>query len=408
MDDSRAREGELSYEEHCRILDEITEAGCLWLLYTGGEVFARRDFLDIYLHAKKNGLLVSLFTNGTLITPRVADSLAQWTPFSIEVTLYGRTKETYERLTGTPGSFNKCMRGIRLLTERRLPLKIKTMAVSINKHEIWEMKRFVEEDLGLEFRFDASINPRIDCSKGPLAVRLSPAEVVELDLLDPARIAEWKRFARQFNVPAPSSCADSEVYQCGAGINSFSINPHGKMSICVLSQFDTFDLRKGSFRTGWEGLLWEERRKKVTRMTKCVSCEIKSMCGMCPANGALEQEDPESPVDFLCQVAHLRSYALEIPIPPHGDCAYCEGGDGFEKLKRLGESFKQQQRIPEGSMPKKPGMLIPDIGPENASSEAGRPTEGCLSYYPQPLQRQRSPAPSDALASETKSSLFPM
>lgn len=219
MNDSRARDGELSFEEHCRILDEITESGCLWLLYTGGEVFARSDFLDIYLHARKNGLLVSLFTNGTLITPRAADCLARWTPLSIEITLYGRTRETYERLTGTPGSFDRCMRGIRLLTERRLPLKIKTMAVSINKHEIWDMKRFVEEDLGLEFRFDASINPRIDCSRGPLTVRLAPVEVVELDLLDRARIAEWKRFASQFNGPALSPSCDSELYQCGAGID---------------------------------------------------------------------------------------------------------------------------------------------------------------------------------------------
>ncbi|MEC4687132.1 MAG: hypothetical protein VST64_02335, partial [Nitrospirota bacterium] len=36
MGDEEARRGELTYEEHCRLLDEITEAGCLWLLYTGG------------------------------------------------------------------------------------------------------------------------------------------------------------------------------------------------------------------------------------------------------------------------------------------------------------------------------------------------------------------------------------
>jgi MoaA/NifB/PqqE/SkfB family radical SAM enzyme len=36
LSDQESRSSELSYEEHCRILDEITEAGCLWLLYTGG------------------------------------------------------------------------------------------------------------------------------------------------------------------------------------------------------------------------------------------------------------------------------------------------------------------------------------------------------------------------------------
>ena len=98
-----APEGELTYEEHCRILDEITEAGCLWLLFTGGEIFARKDFLRIYTYAKKKGLIITLFTNGTLIDEQVADTLADWWPFLVEITIYGRTKETFERVTGVPG-----------------------------------------------------------------------------------------------------------------------------------------------------------------------------------------------------------------------------------------------------------------------------------------------------------------
>ena len=82
-----------------------------------------------------------MFTNGTLMSPRVADYLVQWPPFSIEITLYGRTRETYERLTGIPGSYQRCLHGIHLLRERGLPVKLKTVAVTMNKHEIWDMKR---------------------------------------------------------------------------------------------------------------------------------------------------------------------------------------------------------------------------------------------------------------------------
>ena len=72
--------------------------GCLWLLYTGGEIFARRDFLDIYdLRQEEAACSITLFTNGTMITERIADHLAEWRPFAIEITLYGRTRETYER-----------------------------------------------------------------------------------------------------------------------------------------------------------------------------------------------------------------------------------------------------------------------------------------------------------------------
>ena len=89
--DQKAKAGELTLNEHRRILDEITNAGCLWLLFTGGEIFIRKDFLDIYTYAKQKGLLITLFSNGTLITEKIADYLAQFPPFSIEITLYSHT-----------------------------------------------------------------------------------------------------------------------------------------------------------------------------------------------------------------------------------------------------------------------------------------------------------------------------
>jgi MoaA/NifB/PqqE/SkfB family radical SAM enzyme len=129
MGDRTAQLGELTYAEHCRVLDELAEAGCLFLLYTGGEILARKDFLDIYTYARRLGFFITLYTNGNLITPKVADYLTTWRPFGLEITLYGRTRETYERLTGVPGSFDRCMEGIRLCLDRGLPLKLKTVAL---------------------------------------------------------------------------------------------------------------------------------------------------------------------------------------------------------------------------------------------------------------------------------------
>ena len=80
MSDVLARKQELSLEEHVTLLDELVEMGCLWILYTGGEVFARKDFLDIYAEAKKRGFLITIFTNGTMITPKIADYLAEYQP----------------------------------------------------------------------------------------------------------------------------------------------------------------------------------------------------------------------------------------------------------------------------------------------------------------------------------------
>jgi len=334
MDDGEARTRELSLDELKRVMDELADLGCLWLLLTGGEIFARHDFLDLYTYAKRKGFLVTLFTNGVMITERIADYLVEYRPFSIEITLYGGTKETYEALTGIPGSYEKCLRGIKLLLDRNLPLKLKTVAVSTNYHEI-PMMQEIADGLGVEFKFDAMMNPRIDCSASPLEVRLSPAEIVALDLDDPKRIAEWRRVATDFAPPPPPPGEAGESYSCGGGVNSFAIDPYGNMTICVLSHVDEYNVRDGSVAEGWDTFLRKVRHKKASRVTKCTACALKAFCGACPANSELEAGDPDAPVDFLCRTSHLRAALFDIDVRPHGDCEYCVGASQRHEIDEM-------------------------------------------------------------------------
>ncbi len=339
----KAANAELTLVEYRRILDDITNAGCLWLLFTGGEIFLRHDFLDIYTYARKKGLLITLFTNGTLITTEIAEELKRLPPFSIEVTIYGHTRETWESVTKMPGSYQRCINGIDLLMDRGLPLKLKTMAIGPNKHEIGKMQQFAEKRLGLEFKFDTMINPRVDRSRHPIDFRLTPAEVVQLDLTYKERTDELKQFAARFNNAHIDTKGPQSIYSCGAGNQSFAIDPYGRLRVCVLSSGNWYDLRQGSFNGGWEAHLAGERQKKASRTTKCSDCGLKSMCGMCPANGELECSNQETPVDYLCRTAHLRAYALDLSIAPHGECEYCPGGSRYEEMvetaKRLKERF---------------------------------------------------------------------
>lgn len=365
MGDQDARSRELTTEEHFKMLDELVEMDCFWLLYTGGEIFARKDFLEIYTYAKQKGFLITLFTNGTLINERIADYLLEFPPFAIEITLYGRTKETYEALTQVPGSYERCLRGIRLLRERGLPLKLKTVATSINKHEVSAMRRFAEEELGVEFKSDGQINPRIDCSQSPLAVRLTPEEVVALDVSVPKAAAEYRSLVER-ELASPSRTSVDTVYFCGGGRNSFSINPAGEMSICVTSQQDTFDIRQSGLKYAWEHSIRDVRNLKRTRVTKCVNCRIQSICGMCPANGEMENGNKESPVEFLCHVAHLRAAVIGVEVPAHGDCEFCAGGSGHDALLESARRIWSKEIDVESWV--SPQAILPILNNSNAST----------------------------------------
>ncbi|OIP28960.1 MAG: radical SAM/SPASM domain-containing protein [Deltaproteobacteria bacterium CG12_big_fil_rev_8_21_14_0_65_43_10] len=307
MNDQDAIARELKTREVFYIFDQIAEAGCLWLLITGGEPLLRKDFLEIYSYAKKKGFIITLFTNGTLITPEIADYLVQWPPHKVEITMYGVTGETYEGITRIPGSFNRCKRGINLLLERKIPLGLKTMAMTLNKDELWQIKGYAEE-LGVKFRFDPALNPRLDGSETPCDFRLSPEEVVELDLADGKRVKEWREFCEKFVGPSESD----NLYICGAGVSTFHIDPYGKMSACEMVRFQNYDLRRGSFEEGWQQSIPEFLNLKPEGDYPCSKCELISLCGQCPGWAWLENANLEEPVEYLCQIAHLRAEAFSI------------------------------------------------------------------------------------------------
>jgi len=313
-DDEDAAERELSYGELCDLIDQIVDEGCLWLLLTGGEPFIRPDFLDIHTYAKKKGLLVTVFTNGTLITPEVADYLARWRPFLVEITLYGCTMETYERVTGVKGSYKHCLRGIELLLERKVPLKLKSMVLTLNRHEIEEMKEFADR-LGVSFRYDPVLNVRLDGNQTPANFRIPPEEVVALDLADEKRMNEWREFCDRFWGP-PSQ--PEYLYHCGAGLNTFHIDPYGKLSACMMSRVPSYKLRQGTFHDGWQSFLRHVRAQKRTRESPCERCDLISLCGQCPGWAHLEHGDQEAPVEYLCRIAHLRAGVFGI-IRPEGE-----------------------------------------------------------------------------------------
>ncbi|HEY4052243.1 MAG TPA: radical SAM protein [Terriglobales bacterium] len=372
MGDLAAKNRELSKQEYEAILDELADMGVIWLLFTGGEIFARKDFLEIYTYAKQKGFLITLFTNGILINEKVADYLVDFPPFAIEITLYGRTRETYEALTQLPGSFDRCMRGIRLLRERGLPLKLKTVGTKVNCHEVIGMREFAEQELGVDFKFESLINPRIDCSQAPLQVRLSPEEVVALDLNWPKLAGEYRQLLEQ-TIAQPAK-PESTVYVCGGGVKSFAIDPYGYMSICVISHQETYSIRAGNVREGWEQFLFKVRQRERTRPTKCDTCRIQSVCSMCPANGELENGNQESPVDFLCEVAHLRALALGFEIPEHGDCEFCSDSERREELKGSAARIASREVNPEEWIAPKP--LLPVLNSPAASS-----CGGCGSFH---------------------------
>ena len=301
-----SKKNELTYHECCRIIDELTDAGCLWLTFTGGEPFTRKDFLDIYTYAKRKGLLIVIFTNGTLITQEIADYLKEFKPFYLEISLYGMSRETYNNVTGSPYNYDRCMDAISLFMERKILFNLKSVLIKQNKHEISKMKDFAK-NIGVDFRADLSINPRIDGGKGPCDVRLTPEEGVSMEMADEEVRREWEEALMENGKKEDSD--PNLIFSCGAGRNLFNIDAKGNLQVCNMIRYINYDLKHGSFKKGWN--LFPEilsRRKKEDN--KCKTCTVSEFCTICPGWSMMEYGDEEAIVEYACKVAHLRAKAI--------------------------------------------------------------------------------------------------
>jgi radical SAM protein with 4Fe4S-binding SPASM domain len=317
---------ELPSERLLSLIDEIADRGTLFLLITGGEVLVRPDFAQLYLHALRRGLLVYVYTNGTLVTEAVADLLADNRPYLVEITLYGMSREVYEKVTQIPGSYDKCLAGIRRLVERKVPFKLKTMALTWNYHEVGAMREYAKS-LGVGFRYDSSLNARVDCGadrNGEL--QLSGAQAASLDLQDPARVAELRDFLARFaGASAPVAPVD-QVYTCGAGEVGFTVDPYGNLQLCQLSRKSQFNVRERSFAEGWDEHVPRMRARQWHTNSVCRRCSLISFCSSCPGAAELENGDPEQLVPQFCEITHERAFALMGDALGHrADASCCLG-----------------------------------------------------------------------------------
>lgn len=304
--DQEAKQQELGFKEWARLLDEMAAAGCLWLLLTGGEPLLHPDFRKIYTYAKKQGMVVSLFTNGTLITHEIADFLQDLPPFSVEISVYGRSKPIYEAVTRIPGSYEKCLEGIELLLSRQVPLELKSMVMSLNAHELWDLKAWAD-GLGVNFHYDPMICARLDGGKESLDLRLLPEQVVEFDMADEKRQQALRELIETYSGPPDSD----RLYTCRTGIDSFHLDPYGRMPICLMSRKEFFDIKPGTFEQGWQELQARVGRQKPEGEYPCNCCNLMSLCAQCPGWAQLEHGRPDARVAYLCQVAHLRAEGLK-------------------------------------------------------------------------------------------------
>jgi MoaA/NifB/PqqE/SkfB family radical SAM enzyme len=305
--DTKERQKELSLAEIKGLVDEARQMGCRRWSISGGEPMLRPDFVEIFDYITSRSASYSLNTNGTMITPEIADLMKR--KGSKMVALYGATADVHDHVTRNPGSFSAAIMGFDLLREAGAGFTVQLIPMSDNYHQFPEMVRLAKS-LSPHWRVGAAwlyLSSNGDPVRNAeiAGQRLSPREVIELDKPD---LSGEPREAAEMDHAFYHSGDDRLFAKCIEGRRDFHVDPYGQMTFCsfIKDPEMRYDLRRGSFQEAWEEFipsLSNKIRGGGEYLENCGSCELRSDCRWCPVYGHLEHGCYEAKVEYLCDVA---------------------------------------------------------------------------------------------------------
>ena len=314
----------LSTSQIMQVFDKLQQAGVLWLTLTGGEIFSRRDFEEIYRGAKERGFILTLYTNATMVTERHAELLRELPPWKVEVSIYGADAEHYEGTTGIPGSFGRFERGIRRLQEAGVTLMVKCPVSTLSMTHVPAMIEWAKAR-AIEISFDMALDSRHDGGSEPTTYRIEPraAKAVRdmlYEIQNKKQRGPLKECAGTHDGSGPE-----ELYRCDAGRSGFFIDALGNASHCVIDREPSFPILGMEFDE-----LWARMGDWVTQPlppeAPCSRCDLRSGCDNCPARSRLATGSPYSRDQYMCDVTHVEfgrelGIVKHVPVRPVGTCA---------------------------------------------------------------------------------------
>ncbi|HWP97013.1 MAG TPA: radical SAM protein [Syntrophomonadaceae bacterium] len=320
VNDQDAKSQELTAKQWIQLAREARDAGVLTLTLTGGEVFLRQDFKEIYEALARMGFILQIYTNGTIITPDIVKWLSKIPPSRVSITLYGGSAETCANVTGYAYAYDRMLRAVDLLNNAGILTEMKTTVIRDNIADFDSIYQLAQ-DRKLKFGIVNYVSPRREGSfSDPEGCRLSPSELDRFE----RRVKQINRERRENEEEVALDDAvahdegplykqagehDAKAFRCAAGSTGFWITWDGKMTPCGLMDKPATDPVQQGVKAAWETL--KQHCRLIPTCETCLQCEYYSYCDSCPGRLLTESGCYTRPAPYLCETARLRSVKID-------------------------------------------------------------------------------------------------
>jgi len=352
-DDSRSKSRELEASDIRSLFEEIIALGCRHVRFTGGEPLLRDDFEQIYLYAKKLGLSIELFTNGTRITPKIAHLFKEYPPGEkIQISLYGYDQKSYEATSRTPGSFEAAQQGIALLHKNRIPFEIRGVILPMKKENFIKFEAWAKK-INKPAIHQSKVTMLYSRCRGYDAMhekiikklRLPPEEQLKLEASQPEVYKlDVSNFCSHF-----CQIHGDQLFHCGAGMYQGCVDAYGNLQMCLLLRHpDTvYNLRKGSLSQAFNVFFKDVRQMRAKNpiyLEQCARCFLRALCDQCPAVAWMECRSLDGWIEHICSYTHVQAAFIGLLEKNEKAWLVTNWEKRLEKLPKLCLSSAEKSR----------------------------------------------------------------
>lgn len=295
--------GELTTTEIFGVLDQMAEAGVLFLTLSGGEPFLRRDLFNIIEHARRLMFSVKLKTNAVMIREEEARRLRALGIEQVQISVYSHRAEVHDAITRLPGSLKRTLAAIRLLKSHGLKVTVANVLMRDNLLDGTAVQKLAR-DLGANYTLDPTITPMMDGDTSVLRLRIATDDLAQV-FRNPDLVGDVDGFC------APPRAADEELMggvPCSAGHTLCYISPYGDVFPCVQFPLPCGNIRREKFLDVWKhsSAMNDVRSIRTRDLPACSTCGNVSACTRCPGLAYMEG-DMRGPSSADCEKSFVRT-----------------------------------------------------------------------------------------------------
>lgn len=307
-------ERELTAQQWVDMARQAADSGTLNLLITGGEPLLRPDFCEIWEGIYKQGFLTTLFTNATLVTPEIMETLRKYPPHRIGITIYGASPEVYERVCGNADAFEMAKEGTKDLLTLPSSFEFRSTIIKENFDDVSNIEAFIRREFGWNgvVQMPRTVFPAVrgGCSDVP-SVRLDPVDNIRLmfhrgvDYLREKVGSSFDPGNLHYEFHTDLDNAEYREHYtllgCDAGMSSYTISYDGRMLACQLMDVSSVDARTVPLAEAWERLPYTVRIPPMN--DRCAACKDAVHCQNCYASRLAESGSLTGWCEYECEDA---------------------------------------------------------------------------------------------------------